>query len=218
MPTQTLRPNGAGYYQEFEYVIDTTHWGATSDQSDATYITAVGLRRDIQALQDPTFGDADTVNSVQIFCRAKAFGTSTPERIDFWDRLGTIDRDQGNSISVSRVAFTQYNSTVLTTAPDGGAWTKQKVVDLQAGIQVAVLGSGEEMSVSEIWIVVNYTPAVTETIVAKDFPISYLQMPVKAKELISKVTGATKVSVSKDFPDELLKSGKAKELKSKFTA
>ncbi|MDP3014109.1 MAG: hypothetical protein Q8M92_07710, partial [Candidatus Subteraquimicrobiales bacterium] len=39
--TLTLRPNAAGTYQEWS-LTDTTHWGATSDQSDATYVHVTG--------------------------------------------------------------------------------------------------------------------------------------------------------------------------------
>jgi hypothetical protein len=59
-------------------------------------------------------------------------------------------------------------------------------------------------------------PAVVETIIAKDFPMLYLSKPVKAQELISKVE-ATITKIAKDYPEALLKSGKAAELKSKFT-
>lgn len=59
-------------------------------------------------------------------------------------------------------------------------------------------------------------PAITETITAKSFPMLYLEKPIKAEELISKVEGATITKIAKDFPEELLKSGKATELKSKF--
>lgn len=59
-------------------------------------------------------------------------------------------------------------------------------------------------------------PAITETILAKAFPMSYLAEPLTAKILISRVSGATIITVAKDFPRELLKAGKAKELKSRW--
>ena len=55
-----------------------------------------------------------------------------------------------------------------------------------------------------------------ETITAKNFPMLYVSKPVKTQELISKVEGATITKVANDFPQELIKSGKAAELKSKF--
>jgi len=55
-----------------------------------------------------------------------------------------------------------------------------------------------------------------ETIVAKEFPMTYLESPVKAKELRSKVSGAVIKKVSQDYPLVMLKSGKASELRSKW--
>ena len=217
MPTQTLRLNGVGYYQEFETLVDSSHWEATSDQDDLSYVqTQVQGRRDIEALEDPTFGDG--INSVTIHCRAYAIGTKGPERLDFWDRLNATDRDHGSNIAVTRDSWNEYNSGPLTTAPDGGGWTKQKIADLQAGIEVAVLGAGETLRVSEIWIVIDYTevPAVTETIVAKTFPMAYLEKAATVQELTSKVEGATITHIAKDFPETLLKKGKSKELRSKW--
>jgi hypothetical protein len=177
--TTTLRPNAAGYYQQWETVVDTSHWGATSDQSDSTYIqTQTQNRIDIQHLEDPTFGDSDTVNSVTAYARIYAAGSAAPERIDFWERLGSTDRDQANGIAVTRNAFNQYNGTTQTTAPDGGGWTKQKVTDLEVGIQAATLGSTETLRVSEIWIVVDYIPAAANISVSvSDGVVTYGIMP-----------------------------------------
>jgi len=60
-------------------------------------------------------------------------------------------------------------------------------------------------------------PAITETIVAKNFPMDYLPSPTKATQLTSKVSGATITTVSQDYPLTLLKKDKAQELKSKWT-
>lgn len=60
--------------------------------------------------------------------------------------------------------------------------------------------------------------AVTETIVAMNFPMLYLSKPVKAEELISKVEGATITVVCKEFPQQLIKAGKANELRDKWTS
>jgi len=60
-------------------------------------------------------------------------------------------------------------------------------------------------------------PAVTETIVSKNFPMLYLPKPIKAQELISKVEGATLITVVKELPETLIKKDKAQELRSKFS-
>lgn len=57
---------------------------------------------------------------------------------------------------------------------------------------------------------------MSETITANTFPMQYLAKPVKAQELKSKVEG-TIIKIAKDFPEVLIKAGKAQELRSKFT-
>lgn len=64
-------------------------------------------------------------------------------------------------------------------------------------------------------ITTTFTPiAVVETIVAKEFPMLYYA--ATPQELRSKVSGATVTSIAKDFPEALLKKGKASELRSKW--
>jgi hypothetical protein len=61
------------------------------------------------------------------------------------------------------------------------------------------------------------TVAITETIVAKDYPMYYLSSPTKAQQLTSKVIGATITKINQDYPLTLIKKDKAQELKSKWT-
>jgi len=75
------------------------------------------------------------------------------------------------------------------------------------------------ISASSAWVfqIVAFKPSpLVETIVDKAFPALYLSKPVKAEELVSKVEGATVTIIAKDFPMELLKAGKAKELRSRW--
>jgi len=154
----TLRPNGAGYYQNWETLVDGSHYGATSDQNDATYIqTQVQGRVDVEALQDPPFAAGDTINWVQVHYRAYAIGSGGGERIDVWERENTTDRDQGNNQSITRGSWNEYLGDQQTTKPTGGAWTKSALTALQVGVEARTLGSGETLRVSEIWVVVDYT-------------------------------------------------------------
>ena len=60
-------------------------------------------------------------------------------------------------------------------------------------------------------------PSLVETIVAQEFPMTYLREPVTAKDLRSRVSGATVTKVANPLPQELIKTGKAKELRSRFS-
>ena len=60
-------------------------------------------------------------------------------------------------------------------------------------------------------------PPVAEAITARNYPMLYLAKPPTATMLISKVEGATITHVAQDYPEILVKSGRARELRSKFT-
>lgn len=77
------------------------------------------------------------------------------------------------------------------------------------------LNIDEKMYIDWVKFYAGQEPA--ETIVAKEFPMRYLVKPATAQELTSKVEGATVTHTAKDFPEALLKEGKAKELRSKWT-
>ncbi len=60
-------------------------------------------------------------------------------------------------------------------------------------------------------------PAIVETILAMEFPMLYRAEPVTAKELRSRVSGATITKIAQEYPQTLVKKGKANELRSKFS-
>ena len=158
--TETLRPNAAGDYQEWETLAGSSHWEATSDISNTTYIQTgnTSAPRDVQHLADPSFYSGSRINSVTYYVTANASGSGAGESVDMIAKLGASAQVVDKKVVITRGSFNDYDSGAQTTAPDGASWTYQKVTDLQAGIAVNTLGSGETLSVSEIWIVVDYTP------------------------------------------------------------
>ncbi|MBA7505588.1 hypothetical protein ES706_04257 [subsurface metagenome] len=164
--TETLRPDAAGDYQEWETLAGSSHWEATSDISNTTYIQTgnTSAPRDIQHLADPSFYSGSRINSVTYYVTANASGSGAGESVDMIAKLGASEQVVDSKVSITRGSFNDYDSGAQTTAPDGASWTYQKVTDLQAGIAVNTLGSGETLSVSEIWVVVDYSlPSISNT-------------------------------------------------------
>lgn len=94
-------------------------------------------------------------------------------------------------------------------------WRRQPSKRLRTSHFVEKQGTSASVSIAEgFWEWVP--PAITETIIAKTFPMEYRAEPITAKELRSRVSGATITKVANSFPQELLKAGTAKELKSKW--
>jgi len=157
--TQTLRPNDNGYSIQWS-ISDSTHYGATSDQSDTTYVysSTVG-QKEFLNLDDPTFSDINKINWVQVYYRCRSVGGSAaPEKIDLFIRSDNTDTETNSNVIVSRTAFTDIAGTPQTTNPaTGNPWTKSEVAALQAGMIVDTVGAGEEIRCSEIWVVVDYS-------------------------------------------------------------
>lgn len=153
---ETLRPNEAGTYQQWD-LSDTSHWGATSDQSDSTYLyTDVDEEKDIEGLDNPTFGDGDTINWVQINFRAYVSGAGAPEKVRNMYRISGTDY-QGDLFTILDGSWNNYMGTQLTTYDEVNPWTKSIITSMEAGVWVTAVGSGEDLRVSEIWVVVDYT-------------------------------------------------------------
>ena len=155
-------------------------------------------------------------------------GTITAVRVDIKGYSGDGSKHTINVYVWDQAAWQLVGTITLETECaahqfDASSYidTPAKLNNIKTRIESVGLASGPGASryVRVCWIPVyaDWTLGPIETVTAKDFPMSYLEKPVKAEALISKVEGATVTHVAKDFPEVLIKEGKAKELKSKFS-
>jgi hypothetical protein len=94
----TLRPNAVGTYQQWS-VSSGTHYGATSDLSDTTYVYVIGSTslKETENLEDSLLTGA--ISSVTAYMRAEESGTtSEPQQISF---VGTTSGTENNPTSGS---------------------------------------------------------------------------------------------------------------------
>lgn len=146
---------------------------------------------------DPTAAQLTKMNSVDGVSAVISFSATAGEV-----KTGTFTVNCNQNLTLSgEYLFIIFNWKVITA---GG--------NVNVGVLFVINeGSAEKEDTT------NWTPSLVETIIAKDFPMAYLRKPVAAKQLRSKIEGATYIKVANDFPLEFLKAGKAKELKSKFS-
>ena len=147
---ETLHPNAAGTYQGWS-VTDTTHYEATSDQSDSTYVYTISVEvKETEHLDNPTFPESAAINWVQVWVRA--LDTGGAGEIKILERQDTSERITVNKELES--SWADYSTAQQTTAPDGGSWTKAKITALEAGAITDTVNT--EVRISEIWVVVDY--------------------------------------------------------------
>lgn len=107
-----------------------------------------------------------------------------------------------------------------------GGYTPPALNDVDSGLSVyaptldgddfAIIGYSPPALNAVNFALSGGAPTIVETIIAMDFPMLYRAEPITAKEVRSRVRGATITKVANIFPQELLKAGKAGELRSKW--
>jgi hypothetical protein len=162
--TTTLRPDKAGTYQQWTAYGGFVHATLTSDLSDATGVKVTGdtVSKETEDLDDPTFGETATINSVTVWIRVQVTGSGAGEAAVIIVRTNGADYESGAiSIKAARGVYLDFSNVWATNPNTASAWTKAEVTNLEAGLRASSIGGGEIVECSEIWVVVSYDPAPT---------------------------------------------------------
>jgi len=154
---EPLRPNGDGDYTEWT-ISDSTHAGATSDNSDTTYVySSTAAQREYLNLDDMV-ATPSTINWVQVIYKCYASGSKGGEKVDLFIKSDSTFTETDANIVITRDSWNNVSGTQQTVNPaTASAWQKSEVDAMQAGIVIDTIGSGEEIRCSEIWVVVDYS-------------------------------------------------------------
>jgi hypothetical protein len=154
-----------------------------------------------------------------VYDDAITWGTTALETWDGkWARITVIYKHTAKTTQTRFI----YGSTDTTIGPTSAGTNQLTVLYVQ--IHYGEYGKSGYSAYAD-WIAIRkyVSPEPTVSIgsevviVANSFPMLYLAKPIKAQELKSKIEGATITTIAQDYPKELLKSGKAKETRSKWT-
>ena len=154
---ESLRPDADGHTVQFS-ISDTTHYGATSDNNEATYVWT-DVAGEYEYLDvDATSGTGD-INWVQVTYRCYASGSKGGEKFDFYIYSDTTETMTDANVVITRDSWNNYTGSQQTTNPaTASAWQWSEVDAMEAGLYADSVDSGtEELRCSEIWVVVDYT-------------------------------------------------------------
>lgn len=157
MATELLRPNGAGDLTNCTPSAGS-NWDCVDESSanDSDYVYTLGSAyvEDSYALANHAAASG-TINSVTVHARVRKTASSTNNQVAPLLRLsGTTVNGTNWTITTS---FAEYSQAVAR--PGGGSWTEGDLDALQAGVKMRSRGTGSEWpEVSQLWIVVDYTP------------------------------------------------------------
>lgn len=164
--TETLRPDGAGFATNIPRVVGSVnHWEnvdeAVASDADYNYCASDGAPfKDYYTLDATLLNITDRIDSIDVYIRGETTTNVTAEnyfrcglRLGGVDILGTA-RAPG-------LVWTTYNETIAR--PGGGSWSVTDLSTLQVIADVGDDGGAHGGYVSQIYIVVNYTPSLTVT-------------------------------------------------------
>jgi len=160
MATVTLRPNANGTYQQWvTYGSGSTHYDRVSDQNDATGLES-GTLHDVDTEHLENSADLGTINRITLYMRARSYnGAGAVEEVKMYMKQGDCEWDTGAFV-VSRTSFTTYSVTYSRNPCTELPWTWSDINNLQQGVWLYSIDAGEYVRVADLWIVVDYTPAV----------------------------------------------------------
>jgi hypothetical protein len=223
------------YYNKPYGKLYTGSWGSAETDFFTTCVTS-GWSTDAFAVGDDVYYVGVDYVTVKIKFNKRTYGVGWGQQVEvasvqsadtvpcltytpniiycFWQRL---DDD--------KIYYKRYISGVWDTDPT--VYLDESAEGLSAFHTIEVFDKNYDSYVGEAHMTRTTSPyaikfsaftpvLVTKTKVAFEFPMSYLSKPVKAKELRSKVEGATVTVVAKDFPLVVKEKNKQGELTSKF--
>ena len=164
----TLRPSGAG--DETNLTIGgttpaSTNWESVDDDpssdDDVTYVeSGAGVYEyDLYALPDTTVSGKGKINSVTVYVHCKGTKTGLGARTRIKTNASTYD---GNEITLT-TAYATYSTAYNTNPQSGNEWTWAEINALQAGVGLKKPSGGATARCTQVWVVVDYTPATLES-------------------------------------------------------
>ena len=157
-----LRPSADGYSNQWDLTGASSRWEATSDNSDSSYVSETGAEGTYQAFELIDVPTGSTIEAVQMIWKCDADGTKGPEKIDSFWRVGGVNYIDQDALGIDRNGFANYTGINKTDSPanPGSSWTVDEVNTMEAVIMTDILGTGETISCSEVYVNVWYSEAV----------------------------------------------------------
>lgn len=161
MATETLRPIANGSYIALSRNTGTQNYQCVDEVSsddDSTYVytTSTSGQRDLYDLPAHSAGSG-TINSVTVksICRRTSAGGGGTARLDV---LVGGSLYTGSSAGLG-VSYAEISRAMATSPATGAAWTWGEIDAMEAGVNL-VAPSGYEARCTQLWVEVDYTPAV----------------------------------------------------------
>ena len=167
--TVTLRPNSDGDVTNFDIggtTVALTNWESVDEEisdDDVTYVEEPGnsYKHDLYGLPDVSL--SGSINSVTVYINCKAGPTPSQPSAYTMIKTGAVEYN-GTEITLT-TSYVTYSTTYTTNPQTTIEWTWTEVNALQAGLGMQKASNAQpKISIcTQVWVVVDYNPAVTFT-------------------------------------------------------
>lgn len=166
MATETLRPNAAGDVTELlrQTPDSTFHWDKVDEEVTDEEATTVenrgddtqGPGSDLYNLPDSEVG-AGVINSVTAYIRVMQTEATSYLRLEI--KTNGV-RYQSDNKQSAPGGWASYSKAWATNPQTTDPWTWAEINALQAGVMAPGPPVGDSNFCTQVWVVVDYTPAV----------------------------------------------------------
>ena len=160
--TVAVRPDGAGDSTQFTPIGAASNYECVNEVTDneSTYVENGGAaaKSDLYTVGNSTtpLGKINSV-TIRIKCQQTATGTDANTEII------TYATQYSGNVETPTASWVTY-STAYTLNPDSSAnWTWLEINNLQAGVGLRRPAPGKDSYCTQVWVVVDYTPATLES-------------------------------------------------------
>lgn len=169
--TETRRPDAVG--DETNLIPNTGANYAAVDEAtsddDTTYVISDAksdiFQTDLYNLPDVTvLTNRGNINSVTVYIHARAGGNILQTGAYTWIKTNAATYS-GTEQPLTNT-YTTYSTIYPTNPQSGSEWTWLEINNLQAGVGLrrsASTGGNKESRCTQIWVIVDYTPATLES-------------------------------------------------------
>lgn len=163
MATVTLRPNGAGFVDDWTPIGDSPSWKCVDEVIADDFTTCIQNDADTNGINilftidSNSIGVDDTINSITIYYRSNSLSSK-------FGGNGCIPTYRENSVTSEGTSnssvdvWTTYSQTFTVKGSNGLAFTKSDIDSLQIGVAANQVGPGITYC-TQLYVVVDYTPS-----------------------------------------------------------
>lgn len=171
--TETLRPDATGDENSIELQLPadsfpaTDHWNKVDEASADDYVTKVYIYttgsyfRDLYNLPASAIPSGSTINSITIYFRCdNYYDVGNAYAKPSLKSNSTVT--DGTEVNLTQ-GYVTYSQTWTTNPADSAAWEKADIDALQIGVSLKLDSSDDYPSCTQVYVVVDYTVAYTES-------------------------------------------------------